>query len=119
MTELYRLLAATAAERLGLAPRLVHLDTTRVPVDGRYNSDEVPAEPVVPITRGDSRDHRPDFHHVMVELMVEHQAGIPLLMTPLRGHSRDPQDVGEAVRLHVQPWHTTDGLTSRVADSAL
>jgi transposase len=119
VTELYRLLAATAAERLGRAPRVVHLDTTRVPVDGRYNSDEAPEEPVVPITRGYSRDHRPDVNQVMLELMVEHQAGIPLLMQPLSGNSSDTQGFGEAVRLHVQPWHTTDGLTSRVADNAL
>jgi transposase len=52
VTELYSLLAATAAERLGLAPRLVHLDTTSVHGDGRYNRDEAPAAQVVPITRG-------------------------------------------------------------------
>jgi hypothetical protein len=46
------LLAATAAERLGLAPRGLHRDTTSVHVDGRSNRDEAPAEPVVPSTRG-------------------------------------------------------------------
>ena len=35
VTELYSLLAATAAERLGLAPRLTHLDSTSFHVDGR------------------------------------------------------------------------------------
>jgi transposase len=52
VTELYSLLAATAAERLGLASRFVHLDTTSVHVDGRSNRDEAPAAQVVPITRG-------------------------------------------------------------------
>jgi transposase len=55
----------------------------------------------------------------MLALMVEHQAGIPLLMQPLSGHSRDAHDFGEAVRAHLQQWHTTDGMTSLVADSAL
>jgi transposase len=55
----------------------------------------------------------------MAELMVEHQAGIPLLMKPRSGTSRDIPDVGEAVRLHVQPLHTTYGLPSLVADRAL
>jgi transposase len=55
----------------------------------------------------------------MVELMVEHQAGIPLLMKLRSGTSRDIPDVGEAVRLHVQPLHTTYGLPSLVADRAL
>jgi transposase len=119
VTELYSLLAATAAERLGLAPCFVHLDTPSVHVEGRYNSDEAAEEQVVHITRGYSRDHRPDLHQVMVELMVEHQAGSPLLMTPRSGNSRDTPDFGEAVRLHGQPWQTTDGLTSLVADRAL
>jgi transposase len=119
VTELYSLLAATAAERLGLAPRFVHLDTTSFHVDGRYNSDEEPEEQVVHITRGYSRDHRPDLNQVMLELMVEHQAGIPLLMKPLSGNSSDTQGFGEAVRLHVQQLQTTYGLTYLVADSAL
>ena len=35
VTERYSLVAATAAQRLGLAPRLAHLDRTSVHVDGR------------------------------------------------------------------------------------
>ena len=55
----------------------------------------------------------------MLELMVEHQAGSPLLMKPLSGNSSDTQDFGEAVRLHVHQLQTTYDLTSLVADSAL
>ena len=101
VTELYSLIAATAAERLGLAPRFAHLDSTSCHVDGRDNSDDEPEDKVVHITRGYSRDHRPDLNQVMLELMVEHQAGIPILMKPLSGNSRDAQDFGEAVRAHV------------------
>ena len=35
VTELYSLIAATAAQRLGLAPRFTHLDSTSFHVDGR------------------------------------------------------------------------------------
>jgi transposase len=52
VTELYSLIAATAAERLGLAPQFVHLDRTSLHVDGRDNSDHAPDEQVVHITRG-------------------------------------------------------------------
>jgi transposase len=52
VTELYSLIAATAAERLGLTPRFAHLDSTSFHVDGRYNSDHAPDEPVVHSTRG-------------------------------------------------------------------
>jgi transposase len=119
VTALYSLMAATAAEHLGLAPRFAHRDRTSFHVDGRYNSDEEPEEQVVHMTRGDSRDHRPDLNQVMVELIVAHQAGIPILMKPLSGNSRDVQDFGEAVRTHVPQLQTTYGLTSLVADSAL
>lgn len=52
VTARYSRLAATAAERLGLAPRVVHFDTTSVHVDGRDNSDEAPEAQVVRSTRG-------------------------------------------------------------------
>jgi transposase len=119
VTELYSLMAATAAQRLQLAPRFAHLDSTSFHVDGRYNSNAEPEAHVIHITRGYSRDHRPDLTQVMLELIVEHQAGIPVLMTPLSGNSRDVQDFGEVVRAHVQQLHITYGLTYLVADSAL
>ena len=73
----------------------------------------------MPLTRGYSRDHRPDLHHVMLDLMVDHQAGIPLLMTPLSGHTSDASDVGPVVAAHITPRPTTSGTTSLVADGAL
>jgi hypothetical protein len=39
--------------------------------------------------------------------MVEHHAGIPVLMPPLRGNSRDARDVGAGMSTHVPPLHTT------------
>jgi transposase len=119
VTELYSLIATTAAARLGLAPRFGHLDSPSLHVDGRYNSDEAPEAQVVHITRGYGRDHRPDLNQVMLELMVEHQAGIPVLMKPRSGTSRDAHGFGEAVRDHRQQLQTTYGLTYLVADSAL
>ena len=119
VTELYSLIAATAAARLGLAPRFMHLDSTSFHVDGRYNSDEEPEAEVIHITRGYSRDHRPDLNQVMLELMVEHQAGIPVLMQPLSGNSSDVQSFGALVRTHLDHLHTTYGTAYLVADSAL
>jgi transposase len=52
VTELYSLIAATAATRLGLTRTCSHLDTTSFHVDGRYNSDKAPDEHVVHITQG-------------------------------------------------------------------
>src|ERR671925_1086951 len=92
VTELYSLVAATAAAHLGLTPRYAHLDSTSFHVDGRYNSEEEPEAEVIHITRGYSRDHRPDLNQGMLELIVEHQAGIPVLMQPLSGNSSDVKE---------------------------
>jgi transposase len=119
VTELYSLIAATAAQRLGLAPRFLHLDSTSFHVEGRYNSDEAPSEHVVHITKGYSRDHRPDLNQVMLELIVEHQAGIPLLMKPLSGNRSDGREFGHIIQEHIAQLQTTYGATYLVADSAL
>ena len=74
---------------------------------------------MIHITRGYSRDHRPDLNQVMLDLIVEHQAGIPLLMKPLSGNSSDAQDFGQVVTEHIQQLQTTYGTTYLVADSAL
>ena len=119
VTALYSLSAATAAKRLGLAPGFAHLDSTSFHVDGRDNSDEEPNEHVIHITRGYSRDQRPDLNQVMLDLIVEHQAGIPVLMKPLSGNSSDAQDFGQLIADHVTQLQITYGSTFLVADSAL
>jgi transposase len=103
VTALDRLMAATAAERFGLAPTVAHLDRPSGHVDGRDNRAEAAEAHGMHSTRGSSRDHRPDLHQVMVELSVEHHAGIPLLMKPLRGHSRDAHAVGAVIQQPIPP----------------
>src|SRR5499426_2509522 len=119
VTALYGLIAATAATRLGLTRTFSQLDTTSFHVDGRYNSTQPPDEQVVHITQGSSRDHRPDLNQVMLELVVEHQAGIPVLMQPLRGNSHDGKAFGQVISDHIAQLHTTANPTYLGADSAL
>jgi transposase len=119
VTELYSLIAATAVQRLGLVPTFAHLDSTSFHVDGRYNSEEEPDAQVIHITRGYSRDHRPDLNQVMLELLVEHQAGIPVLMKPLSGNTSDAIDFGHVITEHIAQLRSTYGTADLVADSAL
>lgn len=119
VTELYTLLAASAAKRLGLGANYAHLDSTSFHGDGRYNCDDPPAEHVVHITQGYRRDHRPDLNQVMLELLVEPQAGIPVLMKPLSGNSSDAKSFAQTVSDHIEQLHSTYGTTYLVADSAL
>ena len=119
VTALFSLIAATAAKRLGLVPTFTHLDSTSFHVDGRYNSDEEPEEHVLHITRGYSRDQRPDLNQVMLDLIVEHQAGIPVMRKPLSGNSSDAHDFGQVLTDHIAQLQLTYGMTFLVADSAL
>jgi transposase len=119
VTALYGLIAATAATRLGLTRTFSHLDTTSFHVAGRSNSTQPPDEQVVHITPGYSRDHRPDLNQVMLELGVEHQAGIPVLMQPLSGNSHDGKAFGQVISDHIAQLHPTATPPYLVADSAL
>jgi hypothetical protein len=119
VTQRYRLLAATAAERLGLAPRLTPLARPSFHGEGRDHRDDEPAEHVGHSTQGSSREPRPDLNQVMRELLVAHPAGIPVRMKPRRGTSRAGKAFGPRVPEHRAPWQTTDGTPSLVADRAL
>jgi transposase len=119
VTALYSLLAATAAERLGLAPRCTHRESTSFHVAGRDTSDDEPSEHVVHRTKGYRRAHRPALNHVMLEWIGEPQAGIPGLMKPRSGNSNAGHEFGDLVHEHLAPRQTTYGPTYLVADSAL
>lgn len=119
VTPLYTLIATEACARLGLASPYVHLDTTSFHVDGRSNSAVPPAASVIHITQGYSRDHRPDLNQVMLELIVEHQAGIPLWMKPLSGNSSDQVEFGHVVDAHIARLGRDERPLYLVADSAL
>jgi transposase len=103
VSERYRLIAATAAKRLGLSPTDRPLESTSVHVDGRDTSDEPPAEHVVHLTTGASREQRPDLNHVMWAWIVAHQAGSPVRMKPRSGHRRDPPAFGPVIHAAIDP----------------
>ncbi len=127
VSELYMKIAAQAAARLGITPKVAHMDTTSFHVDGEYNSDEPPDEDskLIHITQGYSRDHRPDLNQVVLELITENQASLPMMMQPLSGNSSDkvtfkqsnvPCETG--IDTHIAHLQTDHGLTLVVSDSA-
>jgi transposase len=104
---------------LGLECRFGHLDSTSFHTEGQYNSELEPVAGVVHITRGYSRDHRPDLNQVVLQLIVERQAGIPLLMEPLNGNSSDKVSFRDTIKAHISQLQTEVGLEYLGADSAL
>lgn len=116
---LYPQLVAPALSQLGLSSRFGHLDTTSFHTEGRYNSDEKAEEGVIHITKGYSRDHRPDLNQVVLQLICERQAGIPLWMQPLSGNSSDQNSFRELVQTHVEQLRTDYRVEYLIADAAL
>lgn len=118
-SRLYTHVAAQAVKHLGLECKTGHLDSTSIHVDGDYNSDNPPAEGIIHVTKGYSRDHRPDLNQVVVQLICENQSGIPLLMASLSGNSSDQTSFRETISAHIEQLNTNVGLQYLVADSAL
>ena len=118
----YAQLAAQSVNRLGLSCEIGHLDSSTFHVDGDYNSRENAedlAEGVIHITKGYSRDHRPDLNQVVLQLICENQAGIPLWMKALSGNSNDSSDFRETISTHLSQIKEIFGMKMMVADSAL
>ncbi|MCP4282927.1 MAG: IS1634 family transposase, partial [Gammaproteobacteria bacterium] len=108
-----------AVNRLGLLCRFGHLDSTGFHTDGQYNSDEQAQEGVIHITQGYSRDHRPDLNQVVLQLVCERQAGIPLLMETLSGNNSDKTSFRDTVKTHIGQLQSDVGLEYVTADRAL
>jgi len=74
---------------------------------------------VINITKGYSRDHRPDLNQVILQLIVENQAGIPILMKPMDGNSDDKTGFRETIQTHIKQLMTAHPLKYIISDSAL
>lgn len=100
-------MATSAALRTvyGIKSRACHSDTTSVSVYGEYDvydddenaivvspdGDKIP-DPMdsIHITRGYSKDHRPDLKQYMIGNVVQ-EDGVPLVSKPLDGNTADPK----------------------------
>ena len=120
VSECYERVAREAMSRLGLIPSVVHLDGTSFHVDGVYNSEEGPSEGVIHITRGYSREGFPDLNQVVLNLIVEHQGGIPLMMKAASGNQIDSQAFATLVRAHIDALkESINQPLTLIADAAL
>lgn len=119
VSELYALIAPQAVQRLGLPVRFAHFDSTGFHVDGDYNSESGAEDGVIHLTRGYSRDHRPDLNQVVLQLIVDRQAGLPLLMQPLDGNAEDKTHFRQTLQAYLGQLRTDYELEYVVADSAL
>jgi hypothetical protein len=54
------------------------LDSTSIHVDGQYKNED--AYTAIQLVRGYSRNHRPELNQVVLNLITENKAGIPVYM---------------------------------------
>lgn len=119
VSTLYQVMAEQVVERLELKSTAVHLDITSFHVDGAY--DQVDGEQLgkLQLVRGYSRDHRPELNQVILELICENQAGLPIYMQALSGNSNDTKAFAQTVRRHLSSLKAAQESRYLVGDAAL
>jgi len=119
VSDLFTHISAKSVGVLGLECKQLHLDSTSFHVDGVYNSNEEKPKGVIHITQGYSRDHRPELNQVILNLIVENVAGVPLYMQPISGNTNDKEGFGTIVKEHIASLKHAHQNALLVADSAL
>jgi transposase len=117
VSNLYQDLAEKVILHLGLPCQSVHLDSTSFHVDGEYDVET--DSKAIRLTRGYSRDHRPDLNQVILNLITENQAGIPVYMQACSGNTNDSEGFKKLVKSHVGSLKAAQRSRYLVADAAL
>ena len=87
VTKLYSEISFEIAREQNLLSQRMHMDTTSFSLCGRYDVDVSEGAPTP--TYGYSKDHRPDLKQVMMSLIQNGEANIPIWMEPLDGNTND------------------------------
>lgn len=117
VSELYQEIAVRVVAYLKLSCNSLNLDTTSFHLDGQYEHD-INAQ-AIHITRGYSRDNRPDLNQVVLSLITENQAGIPLYMQAVSGNANDTETFKKTVKSHLKSLKAAYHNTYFIGDSAL
>lgn len=118
-TKLFCRLAFDIVQEQGLLGRHNHLDTTSLALFGQYDYDIWENAPIP--AYGHSKDHRPDLKQIVVTLITNGPAGIPLFYDSHDGNSSDKTSFHESVALMRSFYSQLEGANDFlwVADSAL
>lgn len=84
---LFTQVAAQACNHTGVCQKVQSFDTTTFSFYGRYDEEFDTQE--IKITKGYSKDHRPDLNQVVTELLVSHDSGVPLCLKNIDGNASD------------------------------
>lgn len=123
LTGLFVRVALKAAQHFRVDSRVVHLDASSFHVHGQYEPkprrSDVPGEeemPVITITHGYSREHRPDLKQFVMDLISTSDADVPLYFRAADGNEADKAVFAELIKDFKEQ---VDLEVLFVADSAL
>ena len=74
---------------------------------------------MIKLTQGYSRDHRPDLNQVVLNLIVENQAGMPLFLKACNGNTVDKKNFADILKDHTKSLKASLQNRYTVGDSAL
>ena len=119
-------IALAVVEKYQILTKFSHLDSSSFSVHGKYLDKNFltdkkleygEAEPSpIKITKGYSRDHRPDLKQFILDLIVSGDGGIPLFLRVADGNEQDKAVFGQIAKEYKS---MVDFETMIVSDSAL
>ncbi len=116
LTETYAKVASSALSAFGISYRFVHPDSSSFSQHGQYESKSSAPE-AVRITRGYSKDHRPDLKQAVPALMCAHKYRFPVWLEALDGNSSDKTTFPKIIQNYTA--HFTDSQSPYfITDSA-
>ncbi len=92
ITSLFIKIGMNAAKVMKVNPHRLHLDSSSFDVHGEYLKSHcsITQEPIpIKLTRGYSRDHRPDLKQFIIDLMCSGDGDIPLYLRVADGNETD------------------------------
>lgn len=97
VTEIFSELASSALHALNIDVKYAHLDSSSFSLTGEYKVSEEDDRQAMKITRGYSKDHRPDLKQACLSMICEHSSNIPIWMEALDGNQSDVKSFSETI----------------------
>lgn len=125
LSAIFKKIALVIVEKYQILTKVSHLDSSSFSVHGKYldinsitnKKQEELSEPVpIVITKGYSRDHRPDLKQFIMDLIVSGDGGVPLFLRVADGNEQDKSVFGKIAKEYKS---RIDFETMIVGDSAL
>jgi transposase len=117
VTELFYKVASRALLTYGIEHRFVHLDSTSFSLYGKYDVEDDGDTEVVKITKGYSKDGRPELNQVIASMMCAYKSSIPVWIEVLSGNSNDKKSFRKTIKKFREQFEEKN-LPYFVADSA-